>query len=65
MSGDTSQQTGPAAADEADPWVPSALEQERRAYRSSRARRASLDAARSTAPQLHSLKNKSQPTKTS
>jgi polar amino acid transport system permease protein len=52
MSGDTSQQTGPAAADEADPWVPSALEQERRAYRSSRARRSSLVAALSTAALL-------------
>jgi len=49
MSGDTSQQTGPAAADEADPWVPSALEQERRAYRSSRARRSSIVAVLSTA----------------
>jgi polar amino acid transport system permease protein len=49
MSGDTSQQTGPAAADEADPWVPSALEQERRAYRSSRARRSSVVAVLSTA----------------
>ena len=48
MSGDTSQQTGPAAA-EADPWVPSALEQERRAYRSARARRSSVVAAISTA----------------
>ena len=52
MSGDTSQQTGPAAADEADPWVPSALEQERRAYRSARARRSSLVAAVSTAALL-------------
>jgi polar amino acid transport system permease protein len=49
VSGDTSQQTGPAAADEADPWVPSALEQERRAYRSARARRSSVVAALSTA----------------
>ncbi len=48
MSGDTSQQTGPRAADEADPWVPSALEQERRAYRSARARRSSVVAAIST-----------------
>jgi len=52
MSGDTSQQTGPAVADEADPWVPSTLEQERRAYRSSRARRSSLVAALSTAALL-------------
>lgn len=49
MSGDTSQQTGPAAAEQADPWVPSALEQERRAYRSARARRSSVVAALSTA----------------
>ena len=49
MSGDTSQQTGPAAAGQADPWVPSALEQERRAYRSARARRSSVVAALSTA----------------
>ncbi len=49
MSGDTSQQTGPTAADQADPWVPSALEQERRAYRSARARRSSVVAALSTA----------------
>jgi polar amino acid transport system permease protein len=48
MSGDTSQQTGPAAAEEADPWVPSALEQERRAWRSARARRSSVVAAVST-----------------
>lgn len=49
MPGDTSQQTGPAAAAQADPWVPSALEQERRAYRSARARRSSVVAALSTA----------------
>jgi polar amino acid transport system permease protein len=49
MSGDTSQQTGPTAAAEAEPWVPSALEQERRAYRSARARRSSVVAALSTA----------------
>ena len=49
MSGDTSQQTGPAAADQADPWVPSTLEQERRAYRRAKARRSSLVAALSTA----------------
>ena len=48
MSGDTSQQTGPTAAQAADPWVPSALEQERRAYRSARARRSSVVAAVST-----------------
>ena len=49
MSGDTSQQTGPAAAEQADPWVPSTLEQERRAYRRAKARRSSLVAALSTA----------------
>ena len=48
MSGDTSQQTGPTAAGAADPWVPSALEQERRTYRSARARRSSVIAAVST-----------------
>jgi polar amino acid transport system permease protein len=47
MSGDTSQQTGPTAA-EADRGAPSALEQERRAYRSARARRSSIVAAVST-----------------
>ncbi len=49
MSGDTSQQTGPAGGAQADPWVPSALELERRAYRSARARRSSVVAAVSTA----------------
>jgi len=44
----TSQQTGPAASGEAEPWVPSALEQERRAYRRDRARRSSVIAALST-----------------
>ncbi len=48
MSGGTSQQAGPTAADAAGPWVPSALEQERRAYRSARARRSSVIAAVST-----------------
>ncbi len=48
MSGDTSQQTGPTAAGAADPWVPSALEQERRTYRSALARRSSVIAAVST-----------------
>ena len=48
MSGDTSQQTGPMAAGAADPWVPSALEQERRTYRSALARRSSVIAAVST-----------------
>ena len=49
MSGDTSQQAGPTGAGQADPWVPSTLEQERRAYRRAKARRSSLVAALSTA----------------
>jgi polar amino acid transport system permease protein len=44
----TSQQTGPPASGEAGPWVPSPLEQERRAYRRARARRSSVVAALST-----------------
>ncbi|MFL6081059.1 MAG: amino acid ABC transporter permease [Ornithinibacter sp.] len=50
MSGDTRQQTGPADAGDApvDPWVPSALEQDRAAYRAARTRRSGWVAAGST-----------------